>query len=603
MGILGIGLSVVPLALIVGIIAGIVMFVRKAGGGEVVPGIGTTRRLFLYGLAFIALMLAASGLTVLISEILNSLTNDDFVRRGSGRTAFGLASIIVGFPIWALLWRTAARSLVEYPTEAGSFGRKLYAYAVTGVAGAVVAGYLASVLRDAIGLERFDPSRLAPVAVWSAIWAIQWRWEASEGQPTEISRSVRRLYVYLSGAYGLAMLAAGVAIALAVWLGVAYDRVFRDQLFVSGPDDLWTSSVRAAAAVAMIGSVWWWFHWHRVSRNDEASELRDIVVHIFGVFGGLVIAVGGAFTALFYVLLWALDRPNASSSAAAHFDTLPPAFAVTFVAVGVWAYHTVIAGSTDRISRLGSNAAHRAYRYLSAGVGLGTLSAGLMVLIAVAIGLLVPSAQDTIGGDRWWGKPLAAALTLLLVGSPLWALQWSRQQTIATSGDLEERSALGRRSYLSLVAGIALLATLISASTILFQVLKAALDGDLSTSVLDGGKWAIGITVTAAVVGVYHWMVLREDRGAMPDTPRAAPQAALAKQVTVVAGPNADALVRELSERLNAAPIKFERSDDPATPQLSGRQIDNIVERARSASGNRLMLIVDGRGVQVIALR
>ena len=150
MGIFGFGISLLVLAVVIGIIVGIVMLLKRAGGTEVAPGIGTTRRVFLYGLAFVALMLAASGLTFLMADVLDSLVSDDIIGGSSERTAFGLAAIIVGFPIWALLWLAANRSLVEYPTEAGTFGRKLYSFGVLAVSAAVVASYLSLGLRDVV---------------------------------------------------------------------------------------------------------------------------------------------------------------------------------------------------------------------------------------------------------------------------------------------------------------------------------------------------------------------------------------------------------------------------------------------------------------------
>ena len=58
MGLFG---SIVPLLVIGGIIWAVVALVRRRGQEEGEPGIGTLRRLYYYGLAFVGLMLSASG--------------------------------------------------------------------------------------------------------------------------------------------------------------------------------------------------------------------------------------------------------------------------------------------------------------------------------------------------------------------------------------------------------------------------------------------------------------------------------------------------------------------------------------------------------------
>ena len=135
--------SLVPLLFIAGIVAGIVLLVRRGQDGGDVPGIGTTRRLFLYGLAFIALMLVASGLTQLLSSIIDALFTDALSRGDSERPAFGIAATVVGFPIWELLWRAGQKSVDQYPDEVGSMGRKLYHYLVLFITAAVTAITLA----------------------------------------------------------------------------------------------------------------------------------------------------------------------------------------------------------------------------------------------------------------------------------------------------------------------------------------------------------------------------------------------------------------------------------------------------------------------------
>ncbi|MCH8949842.1 MAG: hypothetical protein IIB87_05650, partial [Chloroflexi bacterium] len=179
----------------------------------------------------------------------------------------------------------------------------------------------------------------------------------------------------------------------------------------------------------------------------------------------------------------------------------PTALASALVAGGVWGYHRTVVFAEVEAAGVQLVSARRAYRYLAAAVGLGTLAVGLTVLFAVAIGLLIPGAQGvTIVGQRWWGTPLSLALTLTIVGAPVWVRYWLRQQGEVRAGTPAERQALSRRTFIFVVFGIAVLATLASGSTFLFMLLDALFDGRLSAQVLDGGKWALGVALTAGVL-------------------------------------------------------------------------------------------------------
>jgi hypothetical protein len=224
-GILG---SLIPLIVLGGIVAAAVVAVRRSGEEPAGPGIGTVRRIFFYGLAFVALMLATSGVTLLLSQVLDSVFGDAIIRQDSFRIAFGLAATVVGFPIWLLLWRAAERSLEQYPAERGTLGRKFYMYLVLGVSAAVGAASLVQLLQGLLTPAAFDVNFIAPVVVWGALWGIHWAWERAEGQPTSIARSVRRLYVYVTSVYGIAavfLLAAAVGTG-APTLGLPWETYF-----------------------------------------------------------------------------------------------------------------------------------------------------------------------------------------------------------------------------------------------------------------------------------------------------------------------------------------------------------------------------------------
>ncbi|MCH8973511.1 MAG: hypothetical protein IH869_00395, partial [Chloroflexi bacterium] len=559
MELFGFAFFLVPLLIIGLIVWGIVSAVRRPGATAQEPGIGSVRRLFFYGLAFIALMLATLGLTLIVGRLIGLVFLDEIARRGSGQFAFGIAATIVGFPVWALLWRAAQRSIDRYAAERGTLGRKVYVYLVLFVAAAVVALNLTRSIGSALEGSAEALAGIGPVLVWGGLWFVHWRWETAEGQPTGVARSTRRLYAYLTSTYGLVLLAVGAGLLLASLLGTAYDRVFGGAFIGPGPG-VWNEQLRGAIAPGLVGALWWWFHWHRLSADDADSLLRQIVIYIVAIFGGVITVIGATAVALFTTFEWVLDRP-ALTGAAVHFDGLPAAFVTALVAGGVWGYHRTVVFAEAEAAGTRLVSARRAYRYLTAAVGLGTLAVGLTVLFAVAIGLLVPGAQGvTLVGQRWWGTPLSLALTLTLVGAPVWVRYWLRQQGEVRAGGAAERQALSRRTFIFVVFGVAVLATLASGSTFLFMLLDAAFESRLSSEVLDGGKWALGTTLTAGVLSFYHWQVLKEDRAAAPE-PEVAP-AAVAKQVTAVAGPRGSALVDAIAAAAGAVVTTWARQDD-----------------------------------------
>ncbi|MCH8199649.1 MAG: hypothetical protein IIA54_06235, partial [Chloroflexi bacterium] len=488
MELFGFAFFLVPLLIIALIVWAIVSAARRSGPTAQEPGIGSVRRVFFYGLAFIALMLATLGLTLIVGRLIGLVFLDEIARRGSGQFAFGIAATVVGFPVWALLWRAAQRSIDRYAAERGTLGRKVYVYLVLFVAAAVVALNLTRAIGSALEGSAEALAGIGPVLVWGGLWFVHWRWETAEGQPTGVARSTRRLYAYLTSTYGLVLLAVGAGLLLASLLGTAYDRVFGGAFIGPGPG-VWNEQLRGAIAPGLVGALWWWFHWHRLSADDADSLLRQIVIYIVAIFGGVITVIGATAVALFTTFEWVLDRP-ALTGAAVHFDGLTAALVTALVAGGVWGYHRTVVFAEAEAAGTRLVSARRAYRYLTAAVGLGTLAVGLTVLFAVAIGLLVPGAQGvTLVGQRWWGMPLSLALTLTLVGAPLWARYWFRQQSAVSAGSAAERQALSRRTFIFVVFGVAVLATLASGSTFLFMLLDAAFESRLSTDVLDGGKW------------------------------------------------------------------------------------------------------------------
>ncbi|MBM3957562.1 MAG: hypothetical protein FJ313_05870, partial [Gemmatimonadetes bacterium] len=200
-----------PLAVIAGVIAGIVVLVRRRGEPGDDPGIGTVRRLYIYGLSLAGLVTGAIGAVLLLSALLNVLFGPALISRENTVLALGLALAIVGTPVWLLFWGMARRSVRQNAVEAGAIARKVYLYLVLGVS-AIVAGAFATLfLQWVFGLGDFKGTPAAVVLVWGGVWALHWWTERSEGQLTELTASVRRVYVYCLALFGLMELALGTA--------------------------------------------------------------------------------------------------------------------------------------------------------------------------------------------------------------------------------------------------------------------------------------------------------------------------------------------------------------------------------------------------------
>ena len=561
----------------------------RSNGGD--PGIGTTRRIFLYGLAFAALVTTASGLALLTGALISAISGDVIAGDGASALAFGIAAGGVGFAMWALLWRAAQRSVERHPAEAGALGRKVYVYLVLGGAAMTIAFSLTLFIGDLLGGDAPWRGDLAVPLVWAGVWAFHWRIESSEGQLSQAAATARRVYLYAVSTYGLILLAAGAAILVGALLNAGYQAAFNGSNEPDGLPEAWS--------FAIVGTALWGTHWLWIARGDT-SGLRQAVLYVVGVFGGTAAATGALSTLLVIFISWPLD-PAPGRVRLEHFDPAPEAFAVLLITVAVAAYHrqTALAEAEDAPGR--GIHGRRAYRYLSAAIGLGTLWVALALLIAIAVGLAVPSAQGSFTGERWWGMPLSIGITLLIVGGALWAWHWS---SLLRSGrsDADERASLSRRIYLFTVFGVSVATALISLITVLYNVLEAALNNELSTAVLDGGKWALGVLATAAAVSVYHWLVMREDAQAAPPVEQPPAASSPPKRITALVSAEGMLTVDALERALGASISRLRRADQPGAPSLSDDEAASIAERIRSAPGEEVVLVVDNDGVRIVPL-
>jgi len=517
--------------------------------------------------------------------------------------AMAIALTLVATPIWLFHWWLAHRAVRRFPSETRALSRKVYLFLVLAVSAALGAFGLVSLLSWLFGGDRFNGLHLAFPLVWGAVWGFHWYVESQEVPRTEEGDSIRRVYVYGTSLYALVMLLVGLGVILRSLAGQAYDTYFATQVLLPGQGSLWNATIQNALALFVVGGLFWWWHWHRVSRGDLGSVLRQVYLHLFAILGGAATVAATLSIVLFRVLQWAFGEPDALG-AADQFRFLPSALAALISGGALWGYHWAVVRQESATGVVESLAARQVYRYLLAALGLGTLATGLVILFVVVIGVIATQSGEELLRADWWRNPLALATTLLLVGAPLWSFYWFSLQRDADAG-LVERSGLSRRVFIYFVLGAAILAALGNLSALLFMFLRDLLEGQLSAQLLQDTKWSIGVLLTAGAISVYYWLVLREDRRAMPALEAPSTGAVpVRKAVIALATEAARPLVRRLEAQIGI-PFRLWQLLDPdaEVPTMTDEELRVTQERIAEAPGDRVLLTIDASGVRVVPYR
>ncbi len=592
-----------PLMIIGGIVAAVVAWRRREGleaETEADRGIGMGRRLYFYAATFVSMMVAAVGVVLVADYVLDEAFGPPVFRRDVTQLALGVVLALIWTPIWAWHRLRVQRFAEEEPAERRSILRKIYIYLTLGVTAALVAYASVELLRWILGARSFNGYPVAAVVVWGALWAFHWIAESGEGQPTDETRTVRRLYLYATSAYSLTMLAAGLSFAIYLVFREAYEGLFSVPLLLRGEEGLWGDAMKDSLSVALVGAGLWAWHWLYAARLDAASDLRQFYLYVLAILGGVVTTLSATGVIVFGVLEWGIGTPE-EASAADHFRFLAGALSPLIIGLGLWLYHWGVV-QQERAALGQLLAARRIYAYIMTALGLGALAAAMIVLVPTVIGIAVTSARDVLVGTDWWRDRIVLVLTLGLLGSPVWAYHWFSMQRRVAIGGPEERASLPRRILVYGVLAVGTLAFLGNLSYLLFLLLDAVLEDTLSLTLLRDAKWSMGTVVAAGLFVPYYWLILQEDRLAggepvgRPPVPR--------KSVTVLIAEGGGAFVGQLEAALSGKVRVLQRVDpDAGVPELSADDLQRLERRIAEAAGGRVLLVADASGVEVYSYR
>lgn len=578
--ILGIAVQLAFLALIAWAIVRLVS--RRRGGQDLqVDRATSVRRLFLYGLLLVTLLLGAIGATMVGLTLLTSAWSD--AERSS--LALGLAFALVAGPAYALLLRFARRRQRDDAGERDSLAWAAYLNAALASSLIVTTVTAQNLLQGVFGVDEFAWRDITPVLVWGGVWALHWfRLRPAHGVQGDLDLAVGSLVGLITMMFGLG--------------GLAY--VAGDEIYASvverPPVGHESPSVTTWLIATGVGATVWAWHWLRSYQRAERTALWNLYVLMAGTMAGLVTAIASGATIAYWTAVWFLGRPTMDLPSE-HFEQVPVAAGFLVAGTASWLYHRSVLrteGSVDRSEPL------RSYDYLMAASGLVATVVGA----ALALGALLESIATRITGDpSEVANRVVLAVILAMIGLPLWRTSWSRICGHLDADPAAEISSPTRRLYLVTLFGVGGLTALISLIVVLFVGIDDLLDGTFGGETLDSAS--VGLALLASVSGVawYHLRVFRSDRALAEQLAPAAeplpPPVPLSPPGThvVLITPRDGGIATALAAATGATVETWLREDDLPMPDID---IDEVVARILDDAGHEVAVVVGPTGADVI---
>ena len=497
----------------------------------------TVRRLYLYVMSGISLGVLLVGLNILLTVVLHALG----IGRGelvggneSDRQALSLAAalVLVGLLVWGVHWLLVERSLrpenPEHDAERAAGERALYftvvlaALLVFGVlAGTQLVEELTSRLFGIRAPDEFFRTdlggSLATVVVTGSAWAyhvaIRQR-DLRAGPLTGAGAWMPRVYLYGAALVGLILTALNISTLLGTGVLALSGRVpdfdvgdFRER-----------QASTAIAGIIAWGIVWlghWWYATRLTRGTDWRAEserrARLRLAYFVAAIGSMALASAiFAFMALFGALSQALGAPEPFASQDAVEAIAVPLVSLLPWVAAWWLHRTWLfaeAHEAEDPARVAS--AERLNAAVIALIGLGALAGGLAGLLGLLLDALLGGNRTL--GDFWKGE-LAGFLAAAAIGAAFWLWNWLRLEARRAAAPRVEADSTVRRSYLLIVVGTTVIASLGSLAFVLYRLFASILNVDIVENAVSALSAPIGALIVAAAVAIYHGLALRSDQ-------------------------------------------------------------------------------------------
>ena len=471
----------------------------------------TVRRLYFYAVATVSLEVVIWGVIGLLRSMINNAIGGQ-----ASLLASSLSLILVGVPVFLIHWWAAQRGALHDTEERAARERALFLYGVLlGVLIPIVQNSLAISNRltlDILGLQwaplvgkgqTWSDNLIAMMvnagaaAYFLTILKADWRANA----PGNGLADVRRLYRFTWNIYGLGITVLGVQQVLHYML--------YSPSSISGSVSFFLADGLALLVVGPALWVWSWSVLEQASRqpDERESTLRLVVLYLLALAGVATVLTSTGMV-LYDLLRWLLGSPQTFSG---FLQAISSPLSAAIPLGGVWAYYSRrlkldIAGLPEPPRRAGLR---RLYTYILSAFGLGATFIGLNQLLS----FMVNAAISQQIGSEALRSLLAASLSTLIVGLPLWWMTWRPMQ--AEAGQLDDagdyaRRSLVRKSYLYLALFAGVIGVMAFAGQALYQGINHLM-GSASSDLLQSELNALHALVLFAFWLAYHIGVLRRD--------------------------------------------------------------------------------------------
>ncbi|HEY5728891.1 MAG TPA: DUF5671 domain-containing protein, partial [Anaerolineales bacterium] len=481
------------------------------------------RRLYFYLVAIISIEVVVWGLIGLLRSIV-----DKTVSGGADALAQALALILVGVPIFLIHWLWAQRVSAKEEEEKEATLRAVFLYAILlGTLIPVVQNLLSFIDRSLVqatglGLARafssFRNQTLADnlIAIVMNLVVAAYFWNVLRGEWATLKQKenfsdVRRLYRYIWMLYGLLMTVFGV------------QQVLRYLIYIPGDilGEMGRETLINGVALLVVGTPVWVYSWRVIqdSLTDPAemgSNLRLGILYILSLGG--VITVVMTSSMLVNILVTRIFGADWTTQ---HFVQQIGGPISVGVPLGmIWAYYghwlnRHIEATGDKVRQAGMK---RVYNYILSFIGLVVSFIGVQTLLSFIIDM---STNRSFLNSDAYRSSIATAISLLVVGLPLWLMTWRPMQAHALAvgemGDHARRSIL-RKTYLYLALFASVIGGMATAVGLVFQIIRVILTGDTDSDFVNQLLNIIQLLFLFVVVLIYHLNVLRADGASISDT-------------------------------------------------------------------------------------